>query len=425
MTDAIEYGGIGFTIDHNFIVDTQGNGVHTGAAYKSSICNNFVYNCMIRGEANGHADGAIIQSDTIYDSLVCDNYIEKCNGYCAITYVSSNNYGVTFTGNYVKDTLTALGTGRPCIEIKNAAYAGVVDEINGRITISGNVIINGGSIVLGTGDRPLSVDANGDPVSGMYAPVVTGNYLERTGVFIGNCQGAVVSGNTFFILPTPGNTSLSGLTDDSHLCVYTPSTDVVISGNNFVDSGLSQTRPCIRVVSDSSRITVEGNSFNGYAVAVTNGADSARSDDLRVVGNTIRNCYLQAFYHGGSSAGIAGGERFEFSRNLVIGDSGTFQSNLIGNLGPGSSIIGNRFAIDFTVAAVNIIAFQLPSAAGRPGCVVAHNRFDISISGAAVGANLYAVSAGGAMNFVEYNYATAAAAYFASAATLTNNRNFP
>ena len=393
-SDAIVYSGTGFTIEHNTILDTQGNGIHLGATYGGKITANHIYNCTIRGVANGHADGGIIASNLVYDTLVDGNYVEQANGFSGIgSWNTYDNYGISITSNYLK---TVGGTSRGGIEILTDT-----GTVNGRATITGNVLINARAIVVMgtniTGDWSLT--------NGLESIVISGNYLESTGISVRSAvSGVSITGNALWKAPSVGASSF--LQNNEHVYVGSFTHGVTITGNSFLDTA-NTTRECIRTGAADS-VVVTGNTIRGYGRHVYFGtAAGVGSTNCRASVNGLTDPAIDLYIDSPESRGCA------FTNNTA---------SVAAAIGGAvvSAYNGTRIA-DNDITTASTIGIRLyGGAAGVPGAIVLHNT--VRGSGLAVAA-IYAGA--GPNNVVEWNYAKTGAAFTDAVGTntFTNNKN--
>jgi hypothetical protein len=370
MADAIEFSGSGAIIDGNAIVSSFGNAIHLGETYGTRISNNYIYDFMTGGEANGHSDGAIIASNAVYDTVITGNYVEKGNGYPAIGSWDATDLGVTITGNYFKDVGGGVDYGgghRGGIEV--VAPNGTAQS---RIAISGNVVVNGAFIKLDGSTSPWSA------TNGIAPIAITGNYFESTGIQIDTVNGASVTGNAFYKAPPTG--FVNNLASDSWVYVTTYSKNVTISGNSFTaPETLTTTRYTIYCAGVSAP-RIDGNTFEGMGVAVYlyNGG-TVWTSNARVNGNTFRNQGYVAANLGAAPNVYYGNS---FTNNAIVQEAGFLTSTYAVRLSRGSFATGNTF--DMAATAMGFYFAPSAADAATPGPIITNNLIRVAAGQSAV-----------------------------------------
>ncbi len=232
LCEGIQIGGVDVAVEGNVIENAGGNGIHLSGTTGARIVGNSIRNANLAGAAPGHADGGIIASNLVADTLVDGNYIE--NAIAGIgSWDSSDNSDLTVTNNTIRNC-TSYG-----IEMRLPN-----GQILGNIVISNNRIYDSGSVQLYQTD-------NGTPVDiGPRRIVISANYLENTTIFVNYCFGVVVANNQVYFdaaddasrgisIAKGGNILVSGnQTRNGGYGIYHDSATALITGNLIINAHL-------------------------------------------------------------------------------------------------------------------------------------------------------------------------------------------
>ena len=230
QAEAIQCGGIGIEISRNWIKDCQGNGIHlsaaTGGSNQARITGNYIKNCNLSGTLTGHADGCIVLSNLVADTLVDGNYCE--NGIGGVSSINSNdNSDITIANNTIRNcTQYAIGGLTSNDYVQNLIIEG------NRCYSSGYIYLySGGSPSAGVGPRRF---------------IVTGNLLVLTWIRALKCYDGVISGNNIYNVGDTTNNAVE----------VTSCQGVVVQGNNIVGGNRNIV---VAGTTNSKEILVTGN----------------------------------------------------------------------------------------------------------------------------------------------------------------------
>lgn len=296
QAEGIQCGGIGTGVRRNWIKDCQGNGIHlsaaTGGSNQAVIANNYIKNCNLSGTATGHADGCIVLSSTIADTLVDGNYCE--NGIGGIASINSNdNSDITITNNTIRNcTSYAIGG------LTSNDYAQNLTITGNRFYSSGNIYLySGGSPSAGVGPRRI---------------VIGGNLLVSTWINLVKCYDVVVAGNAIYNV---GDTTNNSILVSSCVGVVIGQNNIVGGNRNILVGGGSA----------SKQIAVNGNRCsNGYSHGVALYDDGMI--DCSAANNTIT--VDSTFTPSNSYSGVLVGNGSMANGNVI--DIGTNTSGQVG-----------------------------------------------------------------------------------------------
>ena len=283
------------------------------------------------------------------DITIRNNYVSVCNGQM-INIVYPNN--VLVDGNICFDSRADAGGGSEALVVQgNPDFTDAASgSVNGRYTISNNVVDKAGEIGLYS-DLGAATGNHVSPISGCIGGIVVGN---GTGIWMNTVAGNTVDMSKYgadLIAITRGITNNSG--------VHTS-----IVGNTIMLSGATRA---------SGTVGIQGGGVG--------------ADNCSVIGNVIGvppTCGLQS---AGATGGDIGGG------NIVIGNvcNGSIQSILVGTTG--AIVKGNQCQGSMSIG---------PSSGTSSKIVCEGNTF--------VGSSTApALSLGGADNIISNNYIDASA----------------
>ena len=283
----VAFGSVNNRFLNNTIGEINGNGIHLSYSTGTVVSGNNILNCNLNGAAVGHNGGAVTLSNSINHAVIAGNYLSTSRaGVGQIS--SSDNSNVLICGNTMVNMSTYF------VEARGATM-GLTD-----LVITGNRFI--GTLAAAAENASVSIQDTG---SGWVKRVsVTDNQFYNAALVMSRVDGATVSGNQFE-------------------CEYSASDQY----HNAVN---------LTVTKD---ITVSGNSMkNGNAGVLINQA----TENVVVIGNTIRNPYYYGIYGVGNSSNTT----ILIADNTITSDnnvnSGSFQS--IG-VGPKSTVRGNSIVL--------------------------------------------------------------------------------
>lgn len=290
QAEAIQCGGIGIEISRNWIKDCQGNGIHlsaaTGGSNQARITGNYIKNCNLSGTLTGHADGCIVLSNLVADTLVDGNYCE--NGIGGVSSINSNdNSDITIANNTIRNcTQYAIGGLTSNDYVQN-------------LIIEGNRCYSSGYIYLYSGGSPS------DGV-GPRRFIVRGNLLVLTWIKALKCYDGVISGNNIYNVGDTTNNAVE----------VTSCQGVVVQGNNIVGGNRNIV---VTGTTNSKEVFVTGNRCrDGYnqGIALFDDAmvDCAANDNLVTVGSAFSpaTSYVGIRLGNGSTAD---GNRIDIGKN--------------------------------------------------------------------------------------------------------------
>jgi Right handed beta helix region len=350
--EGIMVGGIGQTVDHCWVENTQGNGIHFTNATDGRAVGNYVKSCNLGGAGVGHADGCVIFSSSTGDCLVSGNYIDT---------------GISCIGSIdADDNSSVIVTGNICKNASATAVDMVLNDANvGKVIIADNLFYACGALTIKNSDTTPTAD------TGPYRVIVSGNYCETTKIDIERAFDVSVIGN--ILVHTADTTNLG-------LYLY----DVkraIISGNIirgyaygiYVDGAAGQLPESVNIIGNA----VHNQKTNGIRVEITGALATV------VQGNTVQT---DASYASATYAGISLANYANALNNVLDLQSGQY-GILCPNGGastPGAVVAGNviRSAITASIRTaggsqkniiVNNFVQQAISDSGSPNNTVTGN----------------------------------------------------
>ena len=308
--EGILVGGIGQVVDHCWVENTNGNGIHFSGSTDGRVVGCYVKSCNLGGAAVGHADGAIIFSNSTGDSIISENYIDTAIS-CIGSIDSDDNSSVIISGNVCKNATTY------------AVEVGEVSNINvGRVLITGNLFYACGPMRI--------VNNSGTPTAntGPYRVQVSGNYCEATKIEIFRSFDVSIIGNTFV-----------SLSDTTGLGLY---------------------------LYDVKRAIISGNIIRGFAYGIyIDGAAGQLPESVNIIGNTLHNQLTN-----GVRFNIAGALAAVVQGNTIQTEAGYASASYAGlGLTNHVNAIGN--VLDLQSGQYGILCPN--GGASTPGAVVANN----------------------------------------------------
>jgi parallel beta-helix repeat protein len=268
-------------VDHAYVQDTNGNGIHGSGSTDLNIVGNYVKNCNLGGVAVGHADGCIIFSNATGDSMIANNYIDTGIS-CIGSIDSDDNSSVVITGNI-------------CHNAATFAIDMVLPDVNaGKVVIANNFFYNSAPLTISnTSSTPT---AN----TGPYRISITGNYFEATRINVLRAFDLSVTDNT------------------------------IVNLSDTTDSGIN-TYYCKRCV-------IESNIVRGYAYGIyVDGTAGQLPESINILGNTLHNQFTT-----GIRTNIASTIGVVVQGNTIQTDAGyasaTYSGIVIAN---GASVLNN------------------------------------------------------------------------------------
>jgi parallel beta-helix repeat protein len=311
QSEGIEVGGVGVVVDNCTVLNCQGNGIHLFGAAAPKVTRNYVKNCNLAGTGPGHADGCIIASNTVSDTLISQNYIE--NGICGIgSFDSDDNSSLICTDNTIR---SCTGT----------AFEGTLPAVTkaGKIIFSGNQIYNSIKVTLSCTNTSLLA------TQGVYKTLIANNYLEDTTVQI------AFSGN-----------------------------DIGIRGNTIYNSGTSA---LLIYVDRSANVGVSNNTLigGGYGVYV----DGTTTRDVDIAHNNCRNQN-----NNGVKFNVAPTANCKVDGNTIVQESGQTPSSSYAGIAPANGVFVTNNQIDIETNTTGQFGILCPNGgASTQGAIVTNN----------------------------------------------------
>lgn len=232
-------------ITENVLINIGGNGIHFSDATGDKVTHNHVENCNLVGVSAGHADGCIIASNLVYDTLIDSNVM--INGISGVgSWDSSDNAGLTVTNNVIRN-MTSYALEMVCS----------TGQYTEAFVVSGNRIYD--SVTVGLIQVNTATPINVGPRKGIFSD----NLLINTRLTMTRVFDVQVTNNTFD-LPS------------------TNTTDIVID------------------VAGGSGNVIAGNTTRcgGFGIYLSVGAAAT------VSGNTIRNAFSRGVSVDGETPGV-------------------------------------------------------------------------------------------------------------------------
>lgn len=231
--EGIMVGGIGQVVDHCWVENCNGNGIHFSGCTDGRVVGNYVKSCNLGGVGVGHADGCVIFSSSTGDAVVSGNYIDTGIS-CIGSIDSDDSSSVVITGNICKNA-TSFAVD---MDLSNVSA--------GKVLLADNLFYTCGPITVK--NNSSSPTAN----TGPYRVIISGNYCDATKIDIERSFDLSVLGNTIV------NTS-----DTTNIAIY---------------------------LYDVKRAIVSGNIIRGYAYGIyIDGTTGQLPESNNVIGNTLHN----------------------------------------------------------------------------------------------------------------------------------------
>jgi hypothetical protein len=311
QSEGIEGGGVDFQVAGCHVINTQGNGIHLSGSTAGKVVTNYVKNCNLAGTSPGHADGCIIASSTVSDTLISQNYVE--NGICGIgSFDSDDNSSLICTDNTIR---SCTGT----------AFEGTLPAVTkvGKIIFSGNQIYNSIKVTLSCTNTSLLA------TQGVYKTLIANNYLEDTTIQV------AFSGN-----------------------------DIGIRGNTIYNSGTSA---LLIYVDRSANVGVSNNTLigGGYGVYV----DGTTTRDVDIAHNNCRNQN-----NNGVKFNVAPAANCKVDGNTIVQESGQSPSSSYAGIAPANGVFVTNNQIDIETNTTGQFGILCPNGgASTQGAIVTNN----------------------------------------------------
>lgn len=185
QADALIADGDNTVLENNYIVDSEGNGIHVGISTHLRIVGNYVINANLGGDSVGHADGGIVASNDVHDAYIAGNYVENAKSGIG-AWDSTDNSRLICTGNTFRDCTTAYA-----IDVFLP-----INTSCGQLTFTDNHFYDCGPVKF------HSVNSGATDTTAPNRIIFANNYLENTKIEIGNAFDVVVSDNIQFFADT-------------------------------------------------------------------------------------------------------------------------------------------------------------------------------------------------------------------------------
>lgn len=179
QSEGIEVGGVSVLVENCYVLNCQGNGIHLTGSTHGKVRGCYVKNCNLAGTGPGHADGCIVASNSVADTVITGNYVE--NGIAGIgSWDSDDDSSLICTGNVIRNC-----TSYP--------FEGITPNgsVVGNVLFADNLIYSSGTFTL---HNVGSVVADAGP----YRVIVSGNLFDSTLVSIRQCYGVNFANNIVY-----------------------------------------------------------------------------------------------------------------------------------------------------------------------------------------------------------------------------------